>query len=209
MQPLTPETAVRFYINLYSCFLTLRGALTHDSSHNYGSSFCTMTGLDLGSVFPEYKLIKKKKKKVSDYLILLFRTQHFIQYFGIIYHRGAWYIMHNSNLVQGASPGVPYQPVPLLDYSMNATIGTVVPQRRRTSADEVDIRRHVESAVLQLPIFFVNHNGSLGFRLPDILRGCNPELHNANSFAPLGGKTTTSVRIHVSLSLGYMVTRVL
>ena len=117
--------------------------------------------------------------------------------------------MHNSNLVQGASPGVPYLPAPLLDYSMNATIGTVVPQRRRTSADEVDIRRHVESAVLQLPIFFVNHNGSLGFRLPDILRGCNHELHNANSFAPLGGKTTTSVRIHVSLSLGYMVTRVL
>ena len=33
------------------------------SSHNCGSSLCTATGLDLGSVNPEYKLIQKKKKK--------------------------------------------------------------------------------------------------------------------------------------------------
>lgn len=79
---------------------------------------------------------------------------------------------------------------------MKATHGTVVPQRGWVPADEVDIRRHVASAVLQLPIFFVNHNGGLGFRLPDILRGCDRELHNANSFATLGGKYTTHVRIH-------------
>ena len=59
---LTPETAVRFYINLFSCFLTLQGALTYDLSHNCGSTLCITTGLDLGSVFPEYKLIQKKKK---------------------------------------------------------------------------------------------------------------------------------------------------
>ena len=50
------------YINLFSCFLTLQGAFTYDSSHNCGSSFCITTGLDLGSVFPEYKVIQKKKK---------------------------------------------------------------------------------------------------------------------------------------------------
>ena len=60
---LTPETAVRTYINHFSCFLTLRGAFTYDLSHNCGSSFCITTGLDLGSVSPEYKLIQKKKKK--------------------------------------------------------------------------------------------------------------------------------------------------
>ena len=128
--------------------------------------------------------------------------QSFLKHYGIEYRRGAWYIADNSNLVQGASPGVPYLRNPLLDYCTKETTGTVVPQRRWMPAEEVDIRRHVESAKLQLPIFFVNHNGSLGFRLPDILQGCDRDLLDANSFASLGGKNTTQVRIHVSLSLG-------
>ena len=111
--------------------------------------------------------------------------------------------MHNGNLLQGASLGVPLHPTPLLDYSMRATHGTVVPQRRWTPADEVDFRRHVQRAVLQLPIFFVNRNGGVGFQLSDILRGCDRDLRNANAFAPLGGKKTTHIRINVSLSLGY------
>ncbi len=138
--------------------------------------------------------------------MLLLRTppsQYFLGYYGIVYHQGAWHLTHNVNLVQGTSPGVPLQTTPLLDRSISATQGTIVPQGRWTPADEVDIRRHVESAQLQLPIFFVNHNGSLGFWLPDILRGCDRDLHNANSFAPLGGKTTTHIRINVSPSLGY------
>ena len=142
----------------------------------------------------------------NNYLMLLLRTpqpQCFLEYYGIEYRRGAWYIRRNSNFAQGALSGVSYLHTLLLDYNISATTGTVVPQRRWTPADDVEIRRHVESAVLQLPIFFVNHNGSLGFRLPDILRGCNRELHNANSFAPLGGKYMMHVRIHVSLSLGY------
>ena len=140
----------------------------------------------------------------NNYLMLLLRTpqpQSFLEYYGIEYRRGAWYIRRNSNLVQGASPGVPYLPTPLLDYSMKETTGTVVPQRRWTPAEEVDIRRHVQCAALLLPIFFVNRNGSLGFRLTDILQGCDRELHSANSFAPLGGKYTTQVRIHVCRSL--------
>ena len=141
----------------------------------------------------------------NNYLRLLLRTpqpQCFLEYYGIEYCRGAWYIRCNGNMMQGASPGVPYLPTPLLDYSMNETAGTVVPQRRWTPAEEVDIRRHVECAALLLPIFFVNRtDGSLGFRLTDILHGCDRELYNANSFAPLGGKYTTQVRIHVSKSL--------
>ncbi|KAI9429841.1 hypothetical protein BJY52DRAFT_1133721, partial [Lactarius psammicola] len=73
---------------------------------------------------------------------------------------------------------------------------TILPQRRWKPADEVDVRRFVESSQLQLPIFFVNRDGSLGFWLPDILRGCDRYLHNANGFATLGGKTTTHVRIN-------------
>ncbi|KAF8257741.1 hypothetical protein EI94DRAFT_1757067 [Lactarius quietus] len=120
----------------------------------------------------------------------------FVQTFGIVYHNDEWHITQNVNLVQGTSPGVPLQTSPLLDYSTTPTYGTVVPQRRWTPADEVDVRRHVEAAVLQLPIFFVNRNGGIGFPLQDILRGCNPELHNAGHFAPLGGRCTTHIRIN-------------
>ena len=142
---------------------------------------------------------------VANYLVLLLRTQRFLQHYRIVHHQGAWYITRNSNLVQGSSPGVPHQPTPLLDYNMKATVGTVVPQTRWTPAEEVDIRRHVEGAALLLPIFFVNRDGSLGFPLPDILRGCDRDLHNANGFAPLGGKFTTHFRIQVSLSPGYHI----
>ena len=142
----------------------------------------------------------------NNYFMLLLRTpphQYFLQYFSIVYQRGAWYITSNVNMVQGSSPNVPLQPTPLLDYHIRATQGTVVPQRRWTPADEVDVRRHVESAVLQLPTFFVNRDGTLGFRLSDILRGSDHNLHNANSFASLGGRTTTHIRINVSLFLSH------
>ncbi|KAI9447191.1 hypothetical protein BJY52DRAFT_1127570 [Lactarius psammicola] len=135
----------------------------------------------------------------NNYLMLLLRTppsQCSLGYSGIVYHQGAWYIMHDVNLVQGTSPGVPLQTTPLLDRSISETCGTVVPQRRWTPVNEVDVRQHVVGAVLQLPIFFVNHNGSLGFWLPDILRGCNHDLYHANSFAPLGSRTTTHIRIN-------------
>ena len=141
-----------------------------------------------------------------NYFVLLLNmppSQCFLQYYRIVYQRGAWYITYNGNLVQGTSPGVPLQPTPLLDYNMEATQGTVVPQRRWTPADAVDVRRFVESSVLQLPIFFVNRSSNLGFRLPDILRGCDRDLHNANTFARLGGRATTHIRIQVSLFFNY------
>jgi hypothetical protein len=138
----------------------------------------------------------------NNYFNLLLSTpapQYFLQYYGIVHHQGAWFITHNVNSVQNESPGVPLQTAPLLDYSIRGTHGTVVPQTRWTPVDDVDIRRFVEDAVLNLPIFFVNRNGSLGFSLTDILRGCDRHLHNANGFAPLGGRATTQIRINVSL----------
>ncbi|KAH9172481.1 hypothetical protein EDB89DRAFT_1906159 [Lactarius sanguifluus] len=140
-----------------------------------------------------------KPEDANNYFMLLLRTppsQHFLQYYGIRYHQGVWYITLNANLVQGTSPGVPFHATPLLDYSNRTTQGTVVPQRRWTPADEEGIRRHVESADLQLPIYFINSNGSIGFPLPDILRGCNGNLHNANGFASFGGRSTTYIRIN-------------
>ena len=143
----------------------------------------------------------------NSYLKLLLRelsSKPFLQYYGISHHEGAWRITDNINLVQGTSPGVLLQPTPILDYSTAAIHGTVVPQRRLSLVDEVDeVRQYVESAVLQVPIFFVNRNGELGFPLSDIIRGYDCDLRNEVDFAPLGGKTTTHIQIGVSLSVGY------
>src|SRR6266702_7154688 len=82
-------------------------------------------------------------KDANNYFMLLLRTpasQYFLGYYGIVYHQNAWYITHNVNLVQGTSPGVPLQTTPLLDRSISATHGTIVPQRRWTPTDEVDVR---------------------------------------------------------------------
>jgi len=91
--------------------------------------------------------------------------------------------------VQQPSSGLPTQ-LPL-DFSVRTTEGTVVPQRRWSLVNEVDIRLHVQGAALQLPVFFVDRNGSVGFWLPDILEGRDRELYNRDIQAPLGGKTTT------------------
>ena len=142
-------------------------------------------------------------ENTDNYLKLLLRGptfDHLLQHYAISPHQGAWYIGHNSNLVQGTSPGVPYQPTPILDYIVTA-YGTIVPQRRWVPANKVDYRHFVESPELQLPTFFVNRNGRLGFPLSDILRGCDRDLRDADDFAPLGGKATTIIRINVSLSL--------
>ena len=126
-------------------------------------------------------------------------SKDLLQYYGITHLEGGWYITFTSNLVQGTSSGVPRQHAPLLDYSTRVIRGTVVPQRRWTPANEVDVRRRVENAVLQLPIFFVNRNGGFGFPLRDILRGRDRDLLDAKDFAPLGGRTIAHIRIGVSL----------
>ena len=93
-----------------------------------------------------------------------------------------------------------------LDYNVCTTQGTVVPQRRWTPADETDVRRYVASAALQLPVYFVNRNGGVGFWLPDILQGRDHDLYHGDREAPLGGRATTHLRINVSLyHLGWLL----
>lgn len=134
----------------------------------------------------------------TNYFMRLLRTpssQSFLQYYGVAYNHNTWHITYDIDFMQARSPGV-------LDHNIRETYGTVVPQRRWIPADEVDVRRYVDVSVLQLPVFFVNHNDSIGFRLPDILRGCDGDLHKADSIAPLGGRSSTVIRINVGLSLG-------
>ena len=95
-----------------------------------------------------------------------------------------------------------------LDFSVKITQGTVVPQRRWTPAVETDVRRYVEEATLQLPIFFVNRNGGVGFSLPDILQGLDHDLCNRDGQASLGGRATTNIRINVGPHISILVTEV-
>jgi len=133
------------------------------------------------------------------FFALLLRTPDFLRYYRISYSQGVWYITQNVPHVQRSPPGVPSQnPPPALDFSVKGTQGTVVPQRRWIPADEEDVRRHVTQATLQLPIFFVNRNGGVGFGLPDILQGRDYDLYNRDSEASLGGVATTHIRINVS-----------
>ncbi|KAI9463777.1 hypothetical protein F5148DRAFT_194849 [Russula earlei] len=132
-----------------------------------------------------------------NFLSLLLRTPNFLQHYDLSYSQGAWYFMPKAPYVQPPSRGIPIQNSPLLiDFSVATTRGTVVPQRRWTPTDEVDVRRHVESAALQLPIFFINRRGGVGFRLLDILQGRDRDLDHGDREAPLGGRTTTHIRIN-------------
>ena len=80
--------------------------------------------------------------------------------------------------------------------------GTVVPQTLWTPHTVTDRRQHVAEAHLQLPIFFVHTNGSLGLSLEAAMSGRCHTLVHAQYCAPLGPPTTTHIRIGVSDSFG-------
>ncbi len=142
-----------------------------------------------------------------DFFALFLRTSDFLQHHRIIYSKGVWYTMRNAPYVRSSSLGASTQNSPLpLDHSVRTTRGTVIPQRRWSPVDEADVRRHVEGGALQPPIFFINHNGGIGFWLPDILQGRHHDLHDGDREAQLGGKTTTHIRINVSLRTHMLVT---
>jgi hypothetical protein len=88
------------------------------------------------------------------------------------------------------------RPLWLLDYSIAQT-GTVVPQELWSPQNVNDFRQYVTEAELQMPIFFVQDNGCLGLPLGDALNGRCHTLRGAQMHAPLGGKTTTFIRIKV------------
>jgi len=143
---------------------------------------------------------------VHGFLTQLLRTPDFLQYYNVVYSRGTWYITQN---LLPRSPGIPAQhPWMPLDLDVRATQGTVVPQQRWIPADEVDVRRHVEEASLELPIFFVKYDGGIGFALYDILQGHDIDLFNRDSQAQLGGRTTTHIRINVGPSTLILTTKV-
>jgi hypothetical protein len=88
------------------------------------------------------------------------------------------------------------RPLWLLDYSI-VRMGTVIPQARWYPENVNDYRQHVVEAILQMPVFFVQQNGTLGLPLNDAINGRCHTLRDAREQAQLGGRTTTHVRIGV------------
>ena len=78
--------------------------------------------------------------------------------------------------------------------------GTVVPQTMWSPRAVADIRQHVEKAKLQMPIFFEDKDGRLGLSLGASTDGQCHGLRDANDPAPLSQKTTTHIRIVVSMA---------
>ena len=80
--------------------------------------------------------------------------------------------------------------------------GTVVPQTMWSPNSPVARRQNIDKAPLQIPIFFEDQNGILGLSLEaSIVGGCHV-LRDANDPAPVGPKTTTHIRILVSMAVG-------
>ncbi|KAN0130991.1 hypothetical protein V8E53_011124 [Lactarius tabidus] len=73
--------------------------------------------------------------------------------------------------------------------------GTVVPQMMWSPHSASDRRQHVEMGELQMPVFFEDRDGELGFSIEASVDGQYHGLRHANDLAPLGQKTTTHIRI--------------
>jgi hypothetical protein len=88
------------------------------------------------------------------------------------------------------------RPLWLLDYSI-VRMGTIIPQARWFPDNVTDYTNDVAEAVSQMPIFFMQKNGTLGLSLDDAINGCCQNLRDARVLAQLGEKTTTHIRIAV------------
>ena len=88
------------------------------------------------------------------------------------------------------------RPLWLLDYSIEGT-GKVIPQARWSPEHVDDHRHHVNEAILQMPIFFIQQNGTLGLSLDDACNNHCHTLRDARMQAQFGGSSTTYIRIAV------------
>jgi hypothetical protein len=83
----------------------------------------------------------------------------------------------------------------LLDYHIQPG-GTVVPQQLWFPQGQGDWRSHIEQAPLQMPLFFIQENGTLGVLIANAVEG-QMFLRGARDPAPFGLKATTKIRIGV------------
>ena len=94
----------------------------------------------------------------------------------------------------------------LLDRGV-ADGGTVIPQTMWSPRSAADKRQHVETAELLMPVFFENNlkDEGPGLSLRTCINGRCRVLGNPTVPAPVGQKTTTHIRIVVSVAFGWSV----
>ncbi|KAI0044771.1 hypothetical protein FA95DRAFT_1608292 [Auriscalpium vulgare] len=87
------------------------------------------------------------------------------------------------------------QPLWITDYEVAPNLGTVIPQRLWYPHSVTDQRQYVAQARLELPVFFVHANGALGLTLANAAAGNFHTLRGSQAAAPIGGKSSTHLRI--------------
>ncbi len=92
----------------------------------------------------------------------------------------------------------------VLDYRADLSRGTIVPQVPWFPQTPRDLRKYVTDAVLQLPIFLRQDDGTIGMSLSDVIHGNFRRLMDSIQQVNVGGRTSVHVRINVSALLGSM-----
>ena len=86
----------------------------------------------------------------------------------------------------------------VLDYKAELSRGTIVPQGLWLPQTPRDMRKYVTDAVLQLPIFLRQDDGSIGMTLSDVVLGNFRRLVDSVQQVNVGGRTSVHIRINVS-----------
>jgi hypothetical protein len=105
--------------------------------------------------------------------------------------------MQNASAVLPLSLGVQISLLPP-DFSVGTIQDTVVPQRGWEIPFEGEVCRHADGIKRQHPISFVNRNGEVGFRLPEILQDHNHDPCERDDETP-------PKRTHISINVGSQV----
>ena len=116
---------------------------------------------------------------------------------------GAFFITHinNPNVTANAMSSRGYLMI-VLDYRADLLRGTIVPQVPWFPQTPRDMRKYVTDAVLQLPIFLRQDDGTIGMSLSDVIHGNFRRLMDSVQQVNVGGRTSVHVRINVSVLLG-------
>ncbi|KAI0280228.1 hypothetical protein BGY98DRAFT_914982 [Russula aff. rugulosa BPL654] len=85
----------------------------------------------------------------------------------------------------------------VLDYRADLSRGTIVPQVPWFPQTPRDLRKYVTDAVLQLPIFLRQDDGTIGMSLSDVIHGNFRRLMDSVQQVNVGGRTSVHVRINV------------
>ena len=136
-----------------------------------------------------------RPQDAENHLTILFKMNPQVVRANAFLHRGAFYVFNQPTIWTQPPLNFDGRPGWLLDYHIRPG-GSVVPQQIWFPQGQGDWRRYVEQAQLQMPLFFVKADGSLGVPVGDAAAG-QMYLLGANEPAPFGDKTTTKIRICV------------